>query len=298
MDRRGFLRSAATSSVVGGTIVTGCLDRVWSPESAGDNPYGIDENDADTEWRLTFSDEFDQGELDSSAWTVGYGWGREHFGWEYVRDEDVWLDDENDLLVLQLDYDESYGPVEDESEPYHWYGGGVNTKGNFSQRQGYWEARLRLPKPVEGVTPAFWAKPATEEFPPELDIMEHFSVADETWSAIHWGDTELGGKRNVGDELETDYGSYDHDDDPRENFVVYGAHWQDDRTDFYVDGERYHTVTDGHGDDPNLREMNYSEPFYMMLSTQFSDSWGDPTQYDDYPYEWYVDWVNVWEEDE
>lgn len=295
MNRRELLRSALPLSVAGGIAVSGCLNENRSTgESTPNAPYGINTENSDTDWRLAFEDEFDQGELDPSVWNIGYGWGRQHSGWEYVRDEDVWVDDENDRLVLQADYNESHGPVDGDEPPHHWYGGGVNTRDNVYQKQGYWEARIRLPEIVKGITPAFWAKPNTEEFPPEMDVMEHFSVANKTWSAIHWARNGIPPSDSK-DGLQTEYSAYTHDDNPRENFVVYGAHWQDDRTEFYIDGNRYHTVSDGHSDDPKLREMNYGEPFYTMFSTQFSDTWGDPTQYDNYPYHWEVDWIRIWE---
>ncbi|AGB39278.1 glycoside hydrolase family 16 protein [Natronococcus occultus] len=303
MNRRVFFQSVCTVCSI---ACVGCGDqpRFQEKPAEGDSndEFGsneVDEGVSDTNWQLTFNDEFDQRELDTSVWNVGYGWGRTHPGlgsWEYVRDDDVWVDGRIDRLVLQADYDEADGPYEHEYLPYHWYAGGVNTKSTFSQRQGYFEARIRLPEIVEGILPAFWCMPDDGEFPPEIDIVEHFTEPYRTKAAIHWGERDLTDTVDYESELNSASGPYDHDDDPRENFVVYGAHWQEDRTDFYVDNDHFLTVTDGHSVDPNRRELNYGAPFYLMLSTQLSDEWGDPAQHDDYPYTWEIDWVRVWEE--
>lgn len=47
-------------------------------------------------------------------------------------------------------------------------------RSNFSQRNGYFEARIKVPK-GQGTWPAFWLNPQDQQWPPEIDIFEFFN---------------------------------------------------------------------------------------------------------------------------
>ncbi|WP_224332696.1 family 16 glycosylhydrolase [Haloprofundus halobius] len=269
IDRRGYLKlTGASAALLGGLGA--------STSGVADVSEGGPSNQ--NEWTLAFEDTFDSGSLDTSNWGVGFGWGMEtDASPESISEEYVNVTDGQLRIGASPD-----NGIE---------AGAVNTKGLQTFGPGsYWEAKIRFPKRV-GFLPAFWAKPDSEDWPPEIDFVELFqtdgSSDDYTQSHhhIHYSsDTEPNGPH------EDDGASYDVGNDLCENFHVYGCEWQEDAIRHYVDGQLVAERTA----DTIVESCNNGAPFYMMLSIHI-DRVGTTDKSENWDEEMAVDWVRVWE---
>ena len=136
----------------------------------------------EAQWRLTFEDDFDGETLDLTKWRilpskspvaprVDAYWSREQ----------TFVDGEGHLIIQVDEVDGEY------------HAGAVDTKGNFEQAYGYYEARVQLPT-EEGFWTAFWlmtdgvlrvgdeGRDGTE-----IDIYEApYATEDRIHHALHW----------------------------------------------------------------------------------------------------------------
>ena len=244
----------------------------WEIEEGG--PPDIDE------WSLTFADAFDRGSLDTEKWSVGYGWGRET-DWtvERIEDSHVDVDDEADNLVLTVSNPDDYDG---------FYSGAVNTQDKHYQQHGYWEARVKIPSAARGLLPAFWMKPNDEDWPPEIDVLEFFSDTTTSHHNVHYEGCD-GVKDDTGF-------SNPLDADAAEEFHVFGCEWNEEEVIWFVEDEEVARTSEGNGTD--CKYLNNGKPFYTMLNVHVANyPWlgGNPALNDDYPYEYRIDWVRIWE---
>lgn len=280
-NRRGFLKLAG-----GGAIALGGLGTVSTSVGAVQDTGGPPNPD---DWSLDFEDTFDGGSLDTSTWGVGWGWG------DTSSASDARMVEENvdfDGSILQL------GGTHDGNEVH---AGGINSKGSVEFGPGsYVEARLRFPQRV-GFNPAFWAKPTSEDWPPELDIVEVIqdgSGSDDTHTSRHFVHYTV--STEPGDSSTHERVSQFHEpgDDLTQNFHVFAAEWQSDRIAYYVDGQEIQSWTNS----TILESFRRGAPFYINLimnvnvdselndvlgRADLSESWGETLD---------VDWVRVWQQ--
>lgn len=240
---------------------------------------GGPENTAD--WQLAFEDTFESGSLDTSKWTVGYGWGLENgTSRERIVPENVFVEDGR--LHLQGTHD---------GDDYK--SGAVNTKDKATFGPGtYWEAKIKMPNRV-GFLPAFWSKPNSEAWPPELDFVELFLDSGDWEDVSHSAHSiHYSTSTEPGDESTYTHSpsKYDSGVDLTQDFHVYGCKWMEDRIVHYVDGQKVAERTD-----PTILDaLENGAPFYMMLNIHIdkigtadpSESWGEALV---------ADWVRVWE---
>lgn len=274
MNRRRFLKLAgAGAGAVGGLYVgsklLGRIHEGGPPDVLG--------------WTLTFEDAFDDGSLDTQHWGVGWGWGRETSSSPTrITPDNVGVRD--GALRLSGSHDEEGVQA-----------GAINTKDAVTFGPGsYLEARIKFAG-REGFLNAFWAKPNSEAWPPEIDVVELWqdgSGWDDTHLSrhhLHYSTSTIPGDasthRNVG--VSAQPGG-----DLTERFHVYGVEWQPDSIVHYVDGEPIEEWTD----ETILRAMQRGAPFYLMLSVNV-DAIGDADRSEPWSEEMLVDWVRVWERD-
>lgn len=283
-NRRGFLRLAGGSAVVLGGMGMGATSVVASTvqDTEGGPPNR-------NNWTLNFEDTFDDGSLDTSAWEVGWGWGNTSTASDArMVDENVNLDGG----TLQLS-----GTHEDNDV----FAGGINSKGSVEFGPGsYVEAKLRFPQRV-GFNPGFWAKPASEAWPPELDIVEVIqdgSGDDDTQTSRHFIHYTVSTEPGDNSTHERVSAFYEPGDDLTENFHVFGAEWQSDRITYYVDGQEVQSWTDS----TILESFRRGAPFYINLimninvdselndvlgQADLSESWGETLD---------AEWVRLWQQ--
>lgn len=240
------------------------------------------------DWSMEFEDQF-EGDSLGDAWEIGWGFGNT------TTTSRTRIIPENTTVAdgtLQLTGTHDNNNV---------LSGGVNTRNNVTFGPGsYFEARLQFAS-REGFHPAFWAKPDSGAWPPEIDAVEYIqdgSGRDDTYKSRHFlhytASTEPGDK-STNKRLQK---FYEPGDDLSENFHVYGVEWQSDGITVYVDGNEVVRWTD-----PTMLEsMRKGAPFYINLAqninvdsdlneylgtADLSEPWGETT---------YADWVRVWKQ--
>jgi beta-glucanase (GH16 family) len=275
-SRRSFLELAGASAAALAGLGFATTDAA-AQEGGPPNPDN---------WTLTFEDTFDGG-LDTSTWDVGWGWGRvTDSSRTRIVDRNTYVD--GGRLLLRGTHDGNTV-----------LSGGVNTRDSVRFGPGsYVEARLRFPRRV-GFHPAFWAKPASGAWPPEIDVMEFIqngSGRDDTHTSrhfLHFTGSTRPGDRSTHQRLRR---FYEPGGDLSQRFHVYAVEWQPDRITMYVDNREVQTWRNR----TMLQSMRNGAPFYINLvqninvdsglnrylgQADLSQQWGEVTE---------ADFVRVW----
>lgn len=230
-------------------------------------------------WELAFEDTFTGDSLNTGSWEVGFGWGTEtNNSAESISADHVTVVDDR----LHITASPENG-VE---------AGCINTKDRVTVSPGtYIEARLRPPKRT-GFLPAFWAKPNSEAWPPELDFFELFQdgSGSDDWTTAHYNvHYSSSGEPGDGSTHESDPTYYDVGSDLTTAFHVYGCKWLSDRVEWYFDGQKVGESTDATAMDA----LERGAPFYLMLNIHV-DKIGTTDRTETWDEELTVDWVRLW----
>lgn len=235
-------------------------------------------------YRLTFEDDFDTLRLfdrskASGVWTTTYSWGPEN-GPSSNWSRNLSNNGEKQLYVdptatgsgetpLGLDpFRVRNGKLEITASrtppalasslfdlPY--VSGLINTRDTFSQFQGYFEARVKVP-PVKGMFPAFWLLPAAKVWPPEIDIFENVGEGN----VYHGYATARPESKDFLSFVTAPRTS------PTAGFHTYGVLWGAETLTWYVD-----RVAVGRARTPADMHM----PMYLILNLAVAGHWaGDP----------------------
>ncbi|MFC7095832.1 glycoside hydrolase family 16 protein [Halobaculum marinum] len=231
-------------------------------------------------WTLAFEDTFDGGTLDTDNWEIGWGWGRNtSISEARIVDENVTVRDGR--LVLSGGHDGSEVST-----------GGVNTKNKVTFGPGsYLEAKIRFAD-REGFHNAFWSKPNSEAWPPEIDVVEQWHDEDspaptrQSHHHLHYPTSAEPGDDDTHENIGV---RYEPGDDITENFHVYGAEWRSDHVTHYVDRERVRRWTD----ETMLESMANGAPFYMMVNLHIN-SIGSADMDEEWTEVMEVEWVRLW----
>lgn len=281
MDRRNYLKMAGgTLGATAGVAVTGSmLSGASVTDQLTDQLEGGPPNDGD--WELTFEELFSSDSLDTSNWGIGWGWGRKtSTSPTRAVPENVAV--RNGSLRLRGTH-----------EGDDIRAGVVNTKNKVTFGPGsYFEAKIQFAD-REGFQNAFWSKPNTEAWPPEIDVVELWNDGsgwDDTHVAHHHlhypASTEPGDdSTHRGPGVTSTPG-----DDLTANFHTYAVEWRDDALLHYVDGR----VVSRWLDDTILTAMRKAAPHYLMLSLNI-DNIGTASRDETWGEQMEIDWVRLWE---
>lgn len=234
---------------------------------------------------LIWAEEFDyEGLPDSDSWTydVGdHGWGNNELQY-YTENENSNARVEDGKLIIQTHQDSTYEKGYSSAR--------LLTRGKKAWKYAYIEVSAKLPYGV-GTWPAIWMLPEQNTYggwpkSGEIDIMEHVGYDPgvvhgtvHTEAFNHRKDTQVGKQVQVPD--------FD------EAFHVYAIDWQEDKIDFYLDGEKYHTFENTGGD---WEEWPFDQEFHLILNIAVGGDWGgaqgvDP---DIWPQQMEVDYIRVY----
>ena len=247
-------------------------------------------------WKMTLNENFDK-PLDYKMWNVhadNFSDKRTH----YSKDN-TFVDLKNKKLVLR--YEKKRGFQNDDPDSTFgdngqtdYTSGTADTFGKWTQRYGYFEARMKTPR-ADGLWLAFWTMPdrghpinrwvrsGTHDGGMELDIMENLSG----WGryrfnqAFHWDGYEAGHK-SAGSAWV--YVEADKDD-----FITIGMLWLPGLCVYYSNG-----VEIGRWEDPRVCSVQS----YLLL-TLTSGGWAN-TPLDDaqLPDDFILDYLRVWQRDD
>lgn len=297
MNRRAFLRavgaSAGTTSAIG---LGGCTERVLSRWSA--RPGSSDQQRENTPgpgtgtdrvtpvhprpggWRLAFEDTFEASSLDSSSWGIGWGWGRKT------------STSPTTIVPSNVTVAEGQLQLSGSHEGNSIQGGGVHTRNNVEFGPGsYIEARLKFAG-RNGFLNAFWSKPSSGRWPPEIDVVELWQ------NRGRWVNTHVS-RHNLHYTASTKPGDSDTHrtigtkhvpgGDLTRTFHVYGLEWREDHISHFVDGIEIWRWTDRE----MLTTMETGAPFYFMFSLNINKV-GEADTSAQWDERFHIDWVRLW----
>ena len=238
-------------------------------------------------WTLVFNDDFSGERLDTTKWSVGYGWGMKT-GWTEELISPEYVDVRDGKLLLS-------------SEPkssHEYWAGAVNTKNKFFQEYGFFEARIKAAK-GQGILSGWWGKRNTEEWPPEIDIAEIFGAVNPK------GDSTIGPWTNSmnihyipyeGGKKEEDQSFHSLPDGQlyTDDFHTLAVEWNASELVWYLDGKEVKRTTKG-------VEFLTGE-FYWILNLHICSTkiaWpGCPDPTNVWPGVMEVDYVRAWKKTE
>ncbi|WP_242489890.1 glycoside hydrolase family 16 protein [Noviherbaspirillum cavernae] len=231
---------------------TGSSSGATGSESTGqastETPGPFGQNAAN--YKLTFSDEFEGGSLDSNKWI-----------------DHEWYDQQRPINYAVEGGSLKIWPQKDENG--NFFKRVINTDGKYYQTYGYFEMEAKLPH-GKGVWPAFWLynhdKP--DPFRPEIDIMEAYSGGGPAsgWSDANLKPTAFAAtiwKGNPGDmaghKMLQDLG------DLSAGYHKYAMKWEPNKQTFYFDGKEIYSTT-----------VAMPDRMYILVDILFGSASGQP----------------------
>lgn len=159
---------------------------------------------------------------------------------------------------------------------YDYTSGMISSLATFSQTYGYFEIRAKLPV-GQGLHDAFWLLGADGTWPPELDIVEQkgndpnnvITVAHATSNGQHISHAKIYNVPTASTEFHT-----------------YGLDWEPDFLTWYIDGVAVRTQ-------PTWPGMDV--PMYLIASLGGGGPWaGDPDATTPFPAQFQIDYIRVY----
>lgn len=177
--------------------------------------------------------------------------------------------------------------------------GYLDTIGKFSQKHGRWEMRAKIPTSgnATGIWPGFWLRPDGAATQGEVDIMEaygtpthikSFNPGNRSESTIHW---DQSGKNKANGWTPSKVNLNDG------KFHTWAVEWTPEKFEFYLDGEKFHTVTRAANQAKWDQAFGTSAKWNIRLNMQVGNPyWGWPSATTTKNHaEYIVDYVRAWE---
>ncbi len=275
-------------------------------------------------YKLVFSDEFDyEGKVDPEKWNYEVG----NFQWPN-RELQAYTDSTKNVLVK--DGKLTITSLKEKDGEREYTSGKINTRLKGQWQYGYIEVRAKVPK-GKGSWPAIWmmpyferrevpkgfpvrsdGRPDFEKFtkedwekyprPPkenrwpecgEIDIMEHIGrMPNRYLFSLHCG------KHN---HRRTDTVPYTRghqfDEGFDDEFHVFGLDWTKDYIEYYVDGESYCRYNKA-DDEDTFEAWPFDREFYLIMNTAVGGGLGGDVDESALPYEFVIDYVRVYQEND
>jgi beta-glucanase (GH16 family) len=244
------------------------------------------------DWVLTWADEFngpDGSAPDPAKWTIitaGHGFGNNELQYYTARPENLHI--ENGMLVMTA-RKESFTGVEGVTRAYT--SARLQTKGDFEQKYGRMEARIKIPDGGRGIWPAFWMMGSDFDsigWPRcgEVDIMENIgSEPGSVHGTLHGpgysGATPLTGTYTLPGNVHVGA-----------DFHRFAAEWEPGVIRFYIDDTLFETWS---ADKIPGKHWAFDHPFYLLLDLAVGGNWpGAPDEHTVFPSQMLVDYVRVY----
>lgn len=251
---------------------------------------------------LVFSDEFNGDRLSETRWNTQLRWDGSFNGewYEYrtVNGEDqfyvnTYSQDQNHIdqiasvtnpfefdgnrLAIRAtrnplqthDGNKGYGPLQEMSTQKAFLSGVITTYDKFSQKYGYFEARIKIPSQV-GTFPAFWLHHQRRESEgtqrTEIDIMENLGHAPwYVYNSFHYFTGVSEGVTGTAHSIKPQpEGQIYTGTDYSEDYHVYSVEWEPGYINYMIDGQTVSEVRD---------ENAGHEELYLILNLAIGGNW-------------------------
>jgi beta-glucanase (GH16 family) len=253
------------------------------------NPLPPDPRDGD--WRLVWSDEFDNDGLpDSRKWSYdvgGHGWGNnelQHYTDARLENARV----EGGRLIIEARREAMAGK--------EYTSARLVTRERGDWLYGRVEVRAKLPS-GRGTWPAIWMLPTEWRYggwpaSGEIDIMEHVGHRpDVVHATVHTDAYNHVRRTEVGAEIVVS--------DARSAFNTYSIEWSPEEIKASVNGQHYFTFENERltNDDANFRQWPFDQPFHLILNIAVGGDWGGAQGVDPaiWPQRMEIEYVRVYQ---
>lgn len=239
-------------------------------------------------YSLVFSDEFNQGSLNSGKWNTRYRWGAD---WIINGESQYYVDAQKDRdfgatpfrtdgnnLTIRATRTPDWLRGKARNQPY--LSGAMTTHGKFTMKYGYVEMRAKLPR-GKGLWPAFWLLHERDDLSrPEIDVVE--MLGDNTglvYQTYHF--FENNGRLRSTPSFQATGSDYASD------FHTYGMLWEPGRITWYVDGVATNRYSSSNVSD---------EYMYILLNLALGGGWaGLPDASTPFPADFVIDYVRAYQ---
>ncbi len=234
-------------------------------------------------WELTFSDEFDGKQLNTSQWLPRYFWGDALMGGSYSLAADLHFYPEtknisvnNSTLTITTQKEQCEGLAWNLKHgfipsTFQYSSGIVNTGQTFRQKHGRFEAKIKFSS-TQGVFHAFWL--VGEKMLPELDVMRKKGKDSSSVQGAYFWQNELG----KAGKTETTIGGFDFSS----GFYILSIDWNSKEIVWKINGIPFKKQAN------NLPDT----PMYVVLSSGVNQKPNDA----ELPVKFEIDWVRCWRE--
>ena len=225
-------------------------------------------------WVLTFSDDFEDGDLDESKWTPADPWGvvsnNELQG--YVAEAFQLRDG---FLKIRC----SRAPSFYDGANRAYASGMMTTSGKFSQQYGRFEIRCKVPR-GKGLWPAFWMLPDPPSWPPEIDVLEILChEPNKVYMTNHWPHPD-----RPREESKSITGEFKGPDFSR-SFHTFSVEWEKEEIRWYVDGIQRHRS------DSEIPDV----PMFLLVNLAVGGWAETPDANTVFPAFFEIDYVKAWQ---
>jgi beta-glucanase (GH16 family) len=205
---RFFERKTSPASTTGAASTAGAVPTSAGNPAAPTHPAATSSSAADRvptakasssdtaippqSWALTFSSTFDGSQLNSKVWTTCYPWatgGCTNFG-NASDPEQEWYQASQDQvsggslhLVAQREATQGLDKA-GAAKTYACRSGMVTTYPSLNFKYGYVQITAQIPF-GKGLWPAFWLAATNQQWPPEVDILEHWGSQSASKVYLH-----------------------------------------------------------------------------------------------------------------
>lgn len=248
---------------------------------------------AQNDWKLVWSEEFDEDRLDETKWTYAAdcgGGGNDERQCYVVSPETVSVKD--GLLRLTAIKRKTRGLANPWAGPTgpmktgDYASGKILTQGKASWLYGKVEARARVPG-GQGVWPAIWMMPELATYggwprSGEIDILETVNLGapcivageacrdgreNRVFGTIHFAGDASGTHRQVSNSTPMPA--------PGDGFRVYAIEWSAEAIVWSIDGKPYAQAraADWKRDDKEAGPAPFDQPFHLILNLAFGGRW-------------------------
>ena len=247
------------------------------------------------DWKQTLNENFDGGKLNEKLWTPRLCWdGPLERDPQRYSTKNVYVEDGCFCIRAEKLHGHQY---DDPNLPERDYASGAaTTLGKWTQRYGYVEAKVKLPR-ARGLWPAFWAFPDRGEASGldiwqrrsvhdqngkgmEIDIMEHLTRhgPNRYNIACHWDGYGKDHKSNGSDRI--------YVEPTKDGWLVSGLLWEPGKLAWYCNGRKV-----GQWASERVPDV----PLFLKLTVQMGGWGGNRIVDGDLPDVFKVDYVRAWQ---
>jgi beta-glucanase (GH16 family) len=257
-------------------------------------PFGFRshcEDQAPTQWRLVWSDEFDYSGLpDPKRWGYdvgGHGWGNKELQYYTERRKENARVENGHLII--------------EARREFWAGQEYTSARLVSKGKGDWtygrfEVRAKLPS-GRGSWPAIWMLPSSNDYGSwpnsgEIDIMEHVGFdPDVVHSSVH--------TKSYHHSINTQKTAKISVPTSRTGFNTYVVEWTPQEVRAFVNQQHYFTFKNERLTNPaaDYKQWPFDKPFHLLLNIAVGGNWGGAQGVDEtiWPQRMEIDYVRVYQ---